>query len=96
VSAETGRKLRGQILQSAVSASTAGSSSSAGMSQHAANELIYKAQVIENFQAYDEHWILMNSLVLVLSFILSFVFTWYGTLVAIALFACSSGSSSYI
>ena len=87
VGAETGRKLREQLLHGAVSISSAGSS--LGMEQHAASELIHKAKIIENFQAYDDHFLLFNYIVIFLAFLFSFVFNWYASLLALVILVCS-------
>lgn len=92
-SSQTGRRLRSEILACAVSAasSTAGADNNASSS-----DLCLKVQVVENFQSFDEHWILVKWLILGLSFVLTFVFAWYAGLIALALFVFSEAGASLV
>lgn len=91
-STESGRNLRKQILERAVSSPDGGTETDVG---YIANELILKVKVIENYQAFDEYLLLVHQLILGLAFVLSICFAWYGGLVAFALFlgSCLSEKS---
>lgn len=86
-SSQTGRSLRSHILSSAVG--TSGAAADTAEITHTANDLIRKVKIIEDFQAYDHPWMLVDYIIVALAFVLTFVFTWYGSLVALAMLICS-------
>lgn len=97
-SAETGRRLRRQILENndndddSMNAAAGGgggnngtaTSSSADIG-HTATDLVAKITLIEDYQAYDEHWIFFNWIRLVLCIVFTFVFTWYGGVIGLVM-----------
>ena len=66
-SAQTARSLRNQILQCAIGGTGADATnggSNGGDITQAAHNLILHVELMENFRAYDEHWILVNWIIL--------------------------------
>ena len=84
-SAETGRTLRRQVLENGAGGS-AGADADVG---HTATDLVAKIQLIEDFQAYDEHWLLFNWVRLVLCIVFTFLFTWVGGIIGLAMVVAS-------
>jgi len=88
-SAKTGRKLRSRILQAVVGPHNSRMASAVDSSGYKANELIVKINLIENFVAYDEHGLTMHRATLAMALVLSFIFIWFGGVIAVAMAVCS-------
>ncbi|CAB9522276.1 Cyclolysin secretion/processing ATP-binding protein CyaB [Seminavis robusta] len=86
-SAKVGRKLRKQVLHQVVgwdSMTSETTSSNKDIGQ-TANELILKVNLIEDYLAYEAPLVHYSLTVLVLSLALTFLFLWYGGIIAVVM-----------
>jgi len=94
--AQTARRLRHEIIDATTSSSGAQLNKyyteTAGKDP-TGSDLNTKVRLIEDFQAYDEHRLLVNTTVLALSIVLSFIFVWYGGVLAIGIFGLSEAAA---
>ena len=81
-SEDTGFTIRRQILQ-CVTSSRGGGDTSTDI-HRAATDMIVNVKLVQDFQAYDESFLIVYNVMLIFSLLLLFFFTWYGALVAIA------------
>ncbi|CAB9516224.1 Cyclolysin secretion/processing ATP-binding protein CyaB [Seminavis robusta] len=88
-SAKVGRKLRKQVLHQAVGCDNKPMTSDTTTSNkdigQTANELIIKVNLIEDYLAYESPLVHYSLTVLVLSLALTFVFLWYGGIIAVVM-----------
>uniref|UniRef100_A0A7S2HZM2 ABC transporter domain-containing protein n=1 Tax=Helicotheca tamesis TaxID=374047 RepID=A0A7S2HZM2_9STRA len=78
-SSMVGKELRGRILLECADSNSFNVAEDASI---AASDLVLKVQTVEQFKADYEHQIFYDTLVVAISFVLTFVFTWVGGLVA--------------
>jgi ABC-type multidrug transport system fused ATPase/permease subunit len=94
-SEQYGREIRRTILQCATDSSNGGDAVSTDI-HRVANDMIVNVKLVEDYQAFDEHFVILYNTMIAVTLVLINCFTWYGGLVTISLYCLSEVSSAAI